>query len=479
MLPEQSPIMIKHTLTFAVALLLLTVCDPASSFAQPIQPNIVLIVADDLGWTDLGCTGSRIHQTPAIDSLAKAGMRFNHGYAASANCAPSRACLISGQYVPRHGMTTVAPAARGRSRNRKLKVPEPVRNIPEAPVSLAEMLQAAGYATCVAGKWHVSDDPTQFGFETNFGGNHTGSPKGGYFSPYKNPNLADGPVGEHLPARLAKEVSTWIVNHKEESFFVYLPFYSVHTPIQARKDLTEKYRTRFPELSLKEAKYAAMAESMDLAIGKVLKTLDDHDLSENTVVVFTSDNGPYGPVSNAKPLRGSKGMFYEGGIRVPFIVRWPGHVQPGSTCGTPVINLDLFPTFAKIANTELPKQTIDGVDLTGLLAGEDLKPRDLFWHFPAYLQGYGGPQSPAMQDARNPRWRTTPCSVIRSGDWKLIQYFEDGELELYNLVDDVGEQQNLATQYPEKLAELAGKLRSWQQQTKAQIPSEPNPEFKQ
>ena len=441
------------------------------------KPNIVLIVADDLGWTDLGCTGSKIHETPAIDSLAKDGMTFTNGYAGASNCAPSRACLITGTYAPRHGMTTVAPAARGKAKNRPLLVEEPVGSISTDGVSLGELLKSAGYATCVAGKWHISDDPSQFGFDANFGGNHTGTPRGGYFSPYKNPQLADGPKGEHLPERLGREVSNWIIQQEGKPFFVYLPFYSVHTPIQSREDLTEKYAKKFPELTSKEAKYAAMTESMDLAVTQVLRTLDENKLSENTLVIFTSDNGPFGPVADAKPLRGNKGMYYEGGIRVPFLVRWPGMIEGGSKNDTPVINLDIFPTLAAVSGAESPEQIIDGINITPLFAGTKGDDRDIFWHFPAYLQPYGGADHPCMKDARDPRWRTTPCSVIRSGGWKLIQYFDDGALELYNLSDDISEQNNLAEKNTAKRDELLGKLKAWQKTTGAQIPSKPNPEF--
>lgn len=459
--------------------ILLSTLFPLLLAATPSQaapkPNIILIVADDLGWTDLASTGSKIHETPFTDSLASEGMTFTNGYAAASNCAPSRACLITGQYVPRHGMTTVAPAARGKTSNRKLLVPEPVDSISEKPVSLAELLKSADYATCMAGKWHVSKDPTQFGFDTNFGGNHTGNPRGGYFSPYKNPELKDGPKGEHLPARLGNDVSQWITEHKDEPFFVYLPFYSVHTPIQAREDLTEKYRKKFPELSENEAKYAAMVEAMDLAVGKVLTTLDEQKLSDNTIIIFTSDNGPYGPISDAQPLRGSKGMFYEGGIRVPFIVRWPGKVEAGSSNDTPVINVDLFPTFAALAAATLPDQSMDGVNLLPAFTGEKIGERDLFWHFPAYLQPYGKQKE---KEAHDPNWRSGPCSVIRSGDWKLIEYFEDGSLELFNLADDIGEKNSLTKKNPEKCDQLYAKLKAWQKSTKAQIPTESNPAYK-
>lgn len=450
--------------------LLLVTCH--LSLAAESRPNIVLLYADDLGYTDLACQGSKYYETPNLDRLAATGTTFTNAYAAAANCAPSRASLMTGSYTPRHGIFTVGNSDRGPAKHRKLVPVENTTTLDTGFTTLAQTLKSAGYQTCVAGKWHLSDDPLPYGFDTNFGGTHAGHPKS-YFSPYKNQHLADGPKGEHLPERLSRDVATWITDHKDAPFFVYFPFYSVHTPIQAPKQLTAKYTDKSPGTHHTNAKYAAMVESMDTAAGRILDTLDKLNLTDNTLVIFTSDNGPHGAVSNARPLRGSKGMYYEGGIREPFIARLPGTTAPGTTNHTPIHQVDLYPTLAKLAGAQLPDHPLDGIDLTPALAGEKIAPRPLFWHFPAYLQGYsknGG----SRYDAH---WRTTPCAAVRDGSWKLIHYFEDDHLELYNLATDPGETTNLATGNPEKRDHLLTTLKTWQQQTSAPVPSTPNPKY--
>ncbi|WP_435892918.1 sulfatase [Oceaniferula spumae] len=448
---------------------------PAALFAK--QPNIILIYADDFGYTDTSGQGSDFYETPNLDQLQASGMRFTNGYAPCANCAPSRASLMTGLYTTRHKIYTVGNSDRGNAAKRKLV---PVKNIEDLDAkftTIPQALKAAGYATCHTGKWHVSQDPTKFGFDHNIGGNHTGTPRGGYFPPYKNPQLPDGPKGEHLPDRLSTDLNVWInEQHKaEKPFFAYMAFYSVHTPIQAREDLTAKYNKKKAGKHHTNAKYAAMVESMDLAIGKILDNLDKQGIADNTIVIFTSDNGPYGPASNAKPLRGTKGMFYEGGIRVPFFVRWPGKTKAGSSSDVPVHQVDLFPTLAQATGAKQP-DTLDGQDISGLLAGQDLAKRDLFWHFPCYLQSYG---KKGMEGAHDPEWRSSPCSVIRSGDWKLVLYFEDNSTELFNLKDDRSETKNLVKANPEKAAELLTKLKAWHKAADADIPTEPNPAFGQ
>jgi len=458
-------------------LVLLSCLGPVATGAP--RPNIVLFYADDLGYTDLGCQGSDFYRTPNIDRIATEGMTFTQAYAAAANCAPSRASLLTGLYTPRHGVYTVGNSDRGKSAHRKLIPIENKTVLTKELPTVAQTLQEAGYRTAVAGKWHVSSDPTKYGFDTNFGGLQWGSPKS-YFSPYRNPNLKDGPKGEHLPARLANDVCKWITNLQtapveedtDKAFFLYLPFYSVHTPIQARKDLIAKYNKIKAGTHHSHAKYAAMIDAMDLAVGQVLDLLETLKLSDNTLVIFTSDNGSHGGVSNAKPLRGSKGMFYEGGIREPFLVRWPGHIKAGSHCETPIHQVDLFPTFAALAGVATPALH-DGIDLAPLFAGKTVESRPLFWHFPAYLQGYG-------QDLGSPfkNFRTTPCGVIRDGNWKLIEYFEDGALELYNLKSDPQENTNLARDQASIRDELLHRLKKWRQDVKAPVPTQKNPGFK-
>lgn len=440
-------------------------------FLEAAKPNVVFFYADDLGYTDLSCQGSDFYETPNIDRIAKEGITFTQAYAAAANCAPSRASLMTGLYTPRHGVFTVGNSDRGKAIHRKL-IPTPNSTVlPRKFPTIAQVLKKAGYRTAVAGKWHVSKDPVPYGFDKNIGGLQWGAPKS-YFSPYRNPNLTDGPKGEHLPDRLAREVCSWIREGKQEQpFFVYFPFYSVHTPIQARKDLTAKYAAKKAGRYHQHAKYAAMVEAMDLAIGQVLTLLDELKLSKNTIVLFSSDNGPHGNVSNAKPLRGSKGMFYEGGIREPLLVRWPSHIEAGTRCDTPIHQVDLFPTLASFCEAKVPNQ-LDGVDITPLLKGNDLPARALYWHFPAYLQGYG-------QDLGSPFkfFRTTPCGVIRQGDWKLIEYFEDGALELYNLKSDSSEKKNLADIETTKRDTLLAQLRKWREEVEAPVPTKANPKY--
>lgn len=441
----------------------------------PQRPNIVLLYADDLGWTDLGVQGSDFYETPHLDQLASESVVFTNAYANAANCAPSRACLMTGLYPPRHGIYTVANSDRGKSVNRKLIPTENTTTLAPNFPTLAQSLQAEGYATCIAGKWHLSDDPTQYGFDTNFGGTHAGHPKS-YFSPYKNEHLSDGPEGEHLPERLSREVANWITAHKEESFFVYFPFYSVHTPVQAREDLKAKYEAKDPGAFHDHPGQAAMIEAMDLAAGQILATLEAAGLADNTIVIFSSDNGPAGGQSTAQPLRGTKGMYYEGGIREPLFVKWPGVTQAGSTVASPVIGTDIYPTLLEIAGVSRPDLQLDGTSIVPLLKGSTLPERALYWHFPAYLQMIK--KERAFEDSHDkPHFRTSPCSVIRKGDWKLIEYFENGDIELYNLATDLSETNNQAIQEPEKAKELLDMLRDWRTEVNAPVPTTLNPAY--
>lgn len=439
------------------------------------RPNIILFVADDLGWTDLGVQGSDFYESPVIDQLASDGIRFINAYANASNCAPTRASLISGLYSPRHGVYTVNSSARGQSKNRKL-IPTPNTKILDRKfVTLPEALKQEGYMNCIAGKWHLSEDPRPYGFDVNYGGFDRGAPPS-YFSPYRNPALSDGPTGEHLPARLAKDVANWIEVNQDTSFFVYMPFYSVHTPIQARTDLTSKYEGKADGVYHNHDKYAAMVESMDQAVDQVLSKVEELGLTDNTVVIFTSDNGQFGPVSSSRPLRGSKGMYYEGGIRVPMFIKWPGKIQPGSESEEPVISLDLYPTIMDIVNKTIPSG-LDGHSLLPILEGGMFSiNRSLFWHFPAYLDMKANDR--AFDDAHSPpHWRATPCGVIRDGNWKLIEYFETGEIELFDLANDIGEKINLSETELEKRDTLYSKLVQWREDTGAPVPTELNPGY--
>ncbi len=435
------------------------------------RPNIIYINADDLGVMDVSYAGGTFYETPNIDKLAKQGMTFTNAYAPAANCAPSRACCMTGQYTPRHGIYTVAGSARGRAAFRKL-VPTPNTTIlADKHVTIAEALKATGYRSITLGKWHLGEDPRTQGFDENVGGGTSGSPKT-YFSPYKNKNLPDGPKGEHLPDRLATEAIKFITANKARPFFVYLPYFSVHTPLQARKDLKAKYEAKSPTPGQRHTTYAAMIEAMDLSIGRVLKSLTDLGLAGNTLVLFSSDNGGICAISKQTPFRAGKGSYYEGGIREPLLVRWPGHVKPGSRCDVPVHGIDLFPTFLDVTQTPIPAgKTLDGYSLVPLLTGEGGIPaRPLFWHFPIYLQAYnvGG------DEARDPLFRTRPGCVMRQGKWKLHEYFEDGGLELYNLDTDVGERKDLAVAEPQKAAELHAIMKAWRKKVGAPVPTAPN-----
>ncbi|MCK4872929.1 MAG: sulfatase [Phycisphaerales bacterium] len=449
---------------------------------QDQRPNFVFILIDDLGWNDPAFMGSDFHQTPHIDRLARDGVVFTSAYANAPNCAPSRACILSGQYPPRHGVYTVGSSARGSAFRRKLIPIENTAALAPDHVTLAEVLHAAGYATGHVGKWHLGDDetgPKPQGFDVNVAGNHAGHPKS-YFSPYQNKDLADGPQGEYLTDRLTDEALRFIEANRSRPFFLYLSHYAVHTPIQAKSDVVAKYkriqdanRATGTNTRHQHARYAAMIESVDDSIGRVLRQLDELQLADNTVVIFFSDNGGHGGVTNQRPLRGAKGMLYEGGVREPMIIRWPRMTQSGRRCDVPVIGIDLFPTLLEIAGVaKPPEKLLDGVSLVPLMRGKASLPhRALFWHFPCYLQG-------DHPDSHDRGWRTTPCGAVREGDWKLIEYFEGGELELYNLANDIGERNNLAAKRPEKARELHALLRNWRRQVQAPVPVKRNPLYK-
>jgi len=435
------------------------------------KPNVIFILIDDLGWKDVGFMGSRYYRTPNIDRLSREGMIFTDAYAAAPNCAPSRACLLTGMYTPRHGIYTVNSSERGRARNRRLiPVPNTTVLAPEF-LTIAEALQPAGYSSASIGKWHLGNDPGRGplsqGFDQNVGGGAAGHPPT-YFSPWGIRALADGPEGEYLTDRLTDEAIGFIDRNRAQPFFLYLTHYAVHTPIQAPDAITAGYRDTPPAGGQGDPVYAAMIESVDRGIGRLLETLDEWGLSDNTIVIFFSDNGGHGRKTSMTPLRGSKGMLYEGGIRSPMIVRWPGRIEAGSRCAEPVTMVDFFPTFLELAGTPLPgSQPVDGLSLIPLLRGGTHLDREaIFWHFPVYLEAYAGMEGP---------WRTTPVGAVRAGDWKLIEFFEDGRLELYNLRDDIGEGHDLAEVEPDQRDALHRLMRDWREKTGAPVPVEPNP----
>ncbi len=447
------------------------------SFAQKwkgAKPNIVFILADDMGWKDPGFMGNTYHETPNLDRLAAMGTRFTNAYANAPNCAPTRASLMTGQYTPRHGIFTVASAERGKSENRKLIPPENKHVLAPRFVTFPELLQEQGYATASIGKWHLGGspktNPLAQGFDLNIGGDQRGSPKS-YFSPYKNEHLEDGPDGEYLTDRLTHEALTFIENNSEKPFFLYLTHFAVHTPIQGKKHLVEKYRSKAAPKGQYNPVYAAMVESLDQGVGRVLDKLEELNLEENTIVIFFSDNGPYFRASDALPLRGSKGMLYEGGIREPLIIYWKGHTRAGFSIDEPVIGTDFFPTFLDLAGISKSNRTLDGESLLPLMeSGKRLKREALYWHFPAYLEPYGGMKQ---------KWRQVPAAAMRMGDWKLIENFETGELELYNLKTDIGETINLADSEDKRASKMHKAMIKWREKLKAPMPTGLNPDYKE
>ncbi|MFC1500278.1 sulfatase [Candidatus Zixiibacteriota bacterium] len=437
------------------------------------KPNIILILIDDMGWRDVGFMGSRYYRTPNIDRLSREGMIFTDAYAAAPNCAPSRACLLTGLYTPRHGIYTVNSSERGNARHRKLI---PVPNTTELDprfITMVEALQGAGYSSVSIGKWHLGNDPGRGplsqGFDRNIGGGIAGHPPS-HFSPYGLRALPDGPEGEYLTDRLTDEAIRFIETSGEQPFFLYLTHYAVHTPVQAPEEITAGYRDVPPSGGQGDPVYAAMIESVDTGIGRLLDSLDAKGQTDNTVVIFCSDNGGHGAKTSMEPLRGSKGMLYEGGIRSPMIVRWPEQIEAGSRCSEPVIMVDLLPTILEMAEVVQPAgQMVDGLSLLPLLEGKSGFDRDaIFWHFPAYLEAYAGMEG---------HWRTTPAGAVRSGEWKLIEFFEDGNLELYNLHDDIGEEHDLSEAQSEKRDELHRLMLDWRERTGAPVPTELNPQF--
>ncbi len=483
-------------LTFFLLILVLSGTDTNAKQTQKRKPNIVIILADDLAWADVGCYGSQFHETPNIDRLASQGMRFTNGYAAHMSCSPSRAALLTGRYPARLKITAYIP---GPKRTGKYLPAKMRMELPFEEVTIAEVLKESGYATLFVGKWHLGKSPylpENQGFDINIAGNHSGAP-GSYFWPYgrgkkKNsyhgvevPGLYEGgKKGEHLCDRLTTEAIKLIDKNRDKPFFLYLSFYDVHTPIQAKKFLVEKYRKKARRMNLpentpfkaegtpargtppgissnrarqiqNEPTYAAMIETMDSNVGRIMDRLDQLNLDKDTIVIFTSDNGGFPPIACNLPFRGGKGWAYEGGTREPWIVKWPGVTKPASRCDIPVIFTDIFPTVLEMANLPLrPDLHCDGVSFTSLLKGENKPIHDcIFWHAPHYI-AYG----------------CGPYSAIRCGKWKLIEWLEDGSAELFNLEKDIGEKNDLAKSYPQKVKSLRNKLHKWRKDVDANMP---------
>ncbi len=451
--------------------------DPAIRvWAQAERPNVLFVFLDDFGWKDTGFMGSDFYETPHLDRLAAEGMTFTQAYAAAANCAPSRACLLSGQYTPRHHIYNVGTKPRGDRRYRRLEH-IPGKDVLDPTIQTwAHRAQSRGYRTATIGKWHLSPDPIPYGFDVNIGGGMSGSPPRGYYPPHPRvPGLSEAPEDEYLTDRLTEESIRFIRESGEQPWLLYLTHFAVHTPLHAKRELEAKYRDKPAGQLHDHVAMATMIQAVDDGLGKIRDLLEDLNQLENTVILFFSDNGGYGPATDMAPLKGYKGTYYEGGIRVPFFVRWPGVVKPQSVSDEPIINVDLLPTLCSIVGASLPaNQNVDGVNLVPLFRGDvaALPERALFWHFPAYLQAYR-----VTDEQRDPLFRSRPCSIIRVGGWKLHEYFEDDGLELYHLATDVGEQFNLVNTHPAKAAQLLAQLRDWRRDTGAVVPEAPNPHF--
>ncbi|TWT66042.1 sulfatase [Allorhodopirellula solitaria] len=441
--------------------------------ANAERPHIVYINADDLGVMDVGYNDPKF-RTPHIDRLAQEGMVFTSAYAPAANCAPSRACVHSGQWSPRHGVYTVGSSERGKAKTRRLIPIENTSFLDADCVTLAEALQADGYRTIHLGKYHIGKDPLQDGFDVNIGGDASGSPSGGYYSPWKKGAMADWTdavdANTHRVDVFAQEAVEFMQDNHASPMFIHFSPYLVHSPLTPVPEYVDNYQGS--ELN---AKYASMVEKIDEAIGRVLDAIERLELTESTLVVFSSDNGGIAAFHSQRPLRGGKGSYYEGGVREPLVMRWPGKIQPGSTCDEAVNTMDFYPTFLEAAGIRLPTaESLDGVSLMPLMTESGpWDPVPQFWHFPVYLQAYDG----ALDDARDPLFRTRPGSAMRTGKWKLHEYFEDGALELYDLSSDPGERHDLSDTMPEQTAELHELLMRWRNQTGAPVPSQANPKY--
>ncbi|MEM1227940.1 MAG: sulfatase [Planctomycetota bacterium] len=447
--------------------------------SQDVRPaNVVLILIDDLGWNDLGCYGSDYYQTPNIDRLAREGMRFTDGYAACNVCSPTRAAIMTGKYPARLLLTQWLPSGRWDSAKHRLREGRYLSNLPLEEVTIAEAMREAGYRTAFMGKWHLGTEtyyfPEHQGFDVNVAGRDYGAP-GSYFFPFrgrwsipttgrfleKETPLA-GKEGDYLIDRLAQEAERFIHETADQPFFLMLSHYAVHAPLQGKPDKVKRYE-KVPRASRQgKSHYAAMVESVDESVGRVMKALRDSSIERNTMVIFTSDNGGFAKATDNSPLRANKGSNYEGGLRVPFIIKWPGHAKPGSESNEPVISMDIYPTIlAATGHDQRPHQHVDGENLAPVLEGaRGLDREALYWHYPHYN--------------RHPQ--NFPSGVIRSRDWKLIESYETGDCYLYNLRDDVGETSDLSGEEPDRVAQLHTQLKRWRIDVDAES-MRPNPEF--
>ena len=457
-----------------LATLALLLLSATSALAAPRPPNVVFFLIDDWGWTDGGTFGSKFYETPHIDRLAREEMKFTQAYAACTVCSPTRAAVMTGKYPARLHLTDwIAGHNRPYA---KLKIPDWRLQLPLAETTIAEALKARGYTTGLVGKWHLGEKeffPEKQGFDVNFGGCSMGAPRN-YFPPYGIPNITDEKPGEMLSDRLTREALRFIEANRERPFYLYFPHYAVHTPLGGKPEVIEKYRRKLETQKTVHTNpvYAALVESVDDSVGAVVRKLAELNLTNDTAIFLTGDNGGLSGTVNAQgwregptrngPLRLGKGSAYEGGVRVPLVVKWPGMTQAGSVNdSTPVISVDYFPTILEMAGAPAPRPgAVDGESLTPLLKGGSGLRRDaIYWHYPHYHPG-----------------SATPYSAVREGDWKLIEFYEDRHVELYNLRAEIGEKTELSNQHPEIAARLRAKLAAWRLSVQAQEPTR-NPQY--
>ena len=453
---------------FFLLLLALSGLNAAES-SQPRRPNVIVILVDDLGQTDIACYGSQFYETPHVDQLAKDGVRFANGYSACTVCSPTRAALLTGKYPARLHLTDwIAGHDRPKA---KLKIPDWQKFLPFEEITLAEQFKSAGYATASIGKWHLTPGlkegdeayyPEKHGFDVNVGGYARGQPPR-YVAPYGIPTLPEGPAGEFLTDREANEAVKFIEANKAKPFFIYLPHYAVHTPLGGKPEVIAKYQAKtakHPDLKQKNATYASLVESVDDSLGTIRAALKRLKLEDDTIIIFTGDNGGLLPVTDNAPFRVGKGSAYEGGVRVPLIVCWPGVTKPGLVETTPALTIDLYPTLLELTGVKPMQSLVDGISLAPLLKSGAKPDRDaIFWHYPHYHPG-----------------GATPYSAIRSGDFRLVHFYEDGHDELYDLAQDVGESKDLAAAQPERAKGLRARLDAWLKSVDAQLPT-PNPAY--
>jgi len=492
--------MIKRILRFCILIAVFLIFTQLSN-SQPVQkPNIIFILLDDFGYSDLGCYGSKYYLTPNIDKLAENGVRFINAYAASPVCSPTRASIMTGRYPVNTGITDWIPGRQATingAPSDKFKALPFKLQLDTNEETIAELLRKNGYRTMISGKWHLGENedfwPEHQGFDVNKGGFSSGSPvkndvSNGYFSPYGNPRLEDGPKGEYLTDRQTDEAINFIRVNKKKPFYVYLSYYAVHNPMQGKEKLIEYFKHRADSMGLSKQEpftrnkewilpsmsnnfrerilqsnpvYAAMIYSVDENIGKLLKELEDLEIDDNTIILFTSDNGGLStsegsPTCNF-PLRAGKGWLYEGGIRVPLIIKMPDIRKPGSIVKTAVSSIDYFATISEMTGSAEEINNTDGVSILSLLSCDTLKERPLFWHYPHYSnQG------------------VEPGSAVRLGKFKLIDNFQSGKQELYDLEKDISETNDMSALNPAKTKELFKLLQDWRTTTgaKMMIPNE-------